>query len=187
MSIHFEHNTCLRLRDATDAAVLAEQPVVRVLVLDQHPSGNGHTAFVWDGTSYANLALSAQLAPQIGDHASQLQVGSAMRIVRASRMPPDSPYPVLVEAFALEWGTDEDDMPLAGTFVADDGNSAGPTLEQQLQLVDNACKNEYRRRLRAERALRDVCAHDLQGEHFGGVVPAMVDLVNQLAAEADLA
>lgn len=86
--------TCKRLRHRSDDEVLSSGPVVRVLVLremdgtyERRPV-KAYRAFVTDGSEYAWMALSSSLNERIGDRddRQQLQVGSAVKLVKISRL-----------------------------------------------------------------------------------------------------
>ncbi|KAI0826712.1 hypothetical protein BC628DRAFT_1419186 [Trametes gibbosa] len=194
MPIQFNADTCLRLRNPEDAAILVERPVVRILSLESAPGG-GHVAFVWDKVSYAHLGIAAHLSARIGDADTQLQVGSGMRITQAFRVPEGNIYPVLVEGFELHFGTDEDEdedsTPLIASTPTDPNDRTAQNelvrAQNALLIAQTAYANERRRRVRLERVLRDLSARDLSGPHFGGIVPAIVQMAQAMVEAADTA
>ncbi|KAI1798273.1 hypothetical protein LXA43DRAFT_20866 [Ganoderma leucocontextum] len=219
--VYLTSDVCARLKDHADDAVLSTFPVLRVLVLRSVGPANGGTAtkshevFLTDGHEYVWLAFTSSAAESFGDRDDRksLQVGSAVRLKRMSRLPSADLCPILIHDIEIIDGIS--DARSAAAVDAHQPNSAirpeiswspgaRPTVAPSprafndrppdgtpihneraaLLLADAKFQEERRRRILLERALADVCG-DLH--RLDNLYPAAAEALRRIDRLADAA
>ncbi|KAI0360769.1 hypothetical protein OH77DRAFT_1517200 [Trametes cingulata] len=194
---------CVHLRADGGDAILTARPVVRVLYVDQVAHGGGaplgipvsHKAFVYDGTTYVYIALSASLSASIGDAEGQLHVGSAVRLDHIRRIPnpPPGDSPVVVTAFTLQYAQtagcdhpDHPDYPDSPSLIFGSLSPGAPNDPHvEVQRLSAERESQYKRRKVLEHILKDICLKDLAPGDCVRVAPAMYEAMMRMAQLTD--
>ncbi|KAI0674224.1 hypothetical protein C8Q78DRAFT_989228 [Trametes maxima] len=137
MPIKLTPLSCERLRCPDDKAILTENPIIRILVLQettkQADGTDGHKAFATDGATYTHILISPSVSALIGDNDTQVHVGSAVRLTRIARLPRNSRTgcPVIVDGMEVEYLA-EDYLP-SDAYVSSSPNSDNLSGEPGLE------------------------------------------------------
>ncbi|KAI0746695.1 hypothetical protein C8Q80DRAFT_788991 [Daedaleopsis nitida] len=185
-------NTCQRLRDHSDEQVLSSEPIVRILVLRNSDSaGKAYEAFIYDGTDYAWVSLSASLNPRIvGDgygYHKQLQIGSVAKLKSIIRPLPHTRCIGLVHDLEV---VDFDASFGSSRFAWRDSESAtsadpmGKEEHASRLLAEVKLQEERKRRVLLEGVLADVC-RDLDSRN--SLAPAAMQALKFIQDLADAA
>ncbi|KAI0646233.1 hypothetical protein C8Q79DRAFT_654636 [Trametes meyenii] len=135
MPIKLSPLSCERLRCSDDGAILKENPIVRILVLEeiakQRAVGGveGHKAFVTDGATYTHILISPALSTLVGDSDSRLHVGSAVQLTRIVRLPGNHQTGCPIMADGMEIVYLNEDAPFSNGDTGSDNLSGEPELE----------------------------------------------------------